>query len=99
MALRRGPPAESHDDPRMRRPLLSQPNRQDPPSGRAPGPSAGDRWPAGSRAPVYRTPVVTYSLIAANVFMWLLTVLLGRGDRMQQLLNPDVGTLILLGAK
>jgi membrane associated rhomboid family serine protease len=58
-----------------------------------------DRWPAGSRPPVFRPPVVTYALIAVNVLMWLLTGLLGPGDWLQQLAEPDRGTLILMGAK
>jgi membrane associated rhomboid family serine protease len=59
--------------------------------------------------PVYRTPVLTYALIAVMFGFWLLSAALGSTWALQQiglppllvllLATPDLNTLLLLGAK
>ena len=58
--------------------------------------------PEGRRAtmqPVWRTPVVTFSLIAVNVALCLATALIGRTGTLPGLEQPDTTALLLLGAK
>lgn len=80
-----------------RRPLFTQRGTQEPPDHPPAELASGSAGPP--MRPEYRTPVITYSLIAANVAMWLLVAAVGPGGWLQQLISPDPGALLLLGAK
>jgi membrane associated rhomboid family serine protease/Flp pilus assembly protein TadD len=49
--------------------------------------------------PVYRTPVITYVLIAVNVGLWLIAGAIGAGPWPDLLWESDSSALLLLGAK
>lgn len=78
---------------------MNDPDLQEPPRSVPPGWAPGDGGPAAGPLLTFRPPVLTYALIAVNVAMWLIVGLLGQGQWLYQLWDPDVSTLVLLGGK
>jgi membrane associated rhomboid family serine protease/tetratricopeptide (TPR) repeat protein len=79
------------------RPILARMTAPAPGSETESGRPAGDRWPL--MQPVYRPPLVTYTLIGVNVALWLAAAALDPNGLLHGLWDPDPNALLQLGAK
>src|SRR5213593_3354696 len=80
-----------------RRPILARMAAPAPGSETEGGRAAGERWPL--MQPVYRRPIITYTLIGVNVALWVAAAALDPRGFLPGLWDPDLNALLQLGAK
>src|SRR5438552_3896639 len=81
------------------RPVHTQPHLQEPPPDSGAGTPPDPSGSSAGRGYVYQTPVVTFTLIAVNVAMWVVTSALAPRSWLLPTDQAGQMVLVLLGGK